>query len=101
MAVDLASCTSGLRTLLLVVSLLVMLLLDFPPRLDATQNLIRLPLRPYKVVSFPLVVVAHGPPEAGLESCTDYTGVVSTPYVIFVWLECRRGELYLFHAVGL
>lgn len=44
-----------------------MLILDIFPGLDAVEDLIRLPLGPYEVVSFPLIIVAHGPPETGFQ----------------------------------
>ena len=48
----------------LLVSFLLLLFLDLLPRLQASQNLVLLPLRPYEIVILPIVVVAHAPPEA-------------------------------------
>lgn len=92
MAVEVASCSRGLRALLLV-HLGLVLLLDLLEWLEAVEDPVRLPLRPYEVITLPFIVVAHGPPEAGLESSPHYTTVVASANVIFIWLESSIGEL--------
>ena len=64
-----------------------MALLDFFIWLDAIKNLIGLPLRPQELVVTPLVVIAHRPPEARLQSCTNQDRVVSFANVVLVWCE--------------
>lgn len=89
-----------MRTLLLVV-FCIALLLHLPPRLDAAENFVRFPLGPNKVVSFPLIIVSHGPPEARFEGSPYNARVVATTYVVFIWLERRSWELDLLHSIGL
>lgn len=99
LAVD-RTATRRLRAPLLVCFLLL-LLLDFFPRFEACEYLVRFPLCPDEIVVFPVVVVAHAPPEAGLQCCSHDARVVAATYVILVWCESRVRELNLLNAVRL
>ena len=61
LAVDLASSSGGGvgALLILLVIFSILFLLDVFPRLDAVEDLVGFPLRPYEIVAFPFVEVTH------------------------------------------
>lgn len=99
LAVDVPS--SGRLWALLFILIFLFLFLDLFMGLDATEDLVWLPLSPYEVVVFPVVVVTHGPPEPRFESCSDDPWVVSSADIVLIWSERSIGKLYLFDSIGL
>ena len=73
----------------------------FFPRLDTGENLVWFPLRPYKIVVFPIIKVAHGPPESRFKSCSDYTRIVAATNVIFIRSERSIWELRVLNTIRL
>ena len=63
--------------------------------LNGVEDLVGLPLGPHEVVVAPVFEVAHGPPEASLQSRAHKNGVVAAPDVVLVRGEGRDGELDL------
>ena len=49
-----------------LISFFLLLLLNFFPRLEASEDLVGLPLGPYKIVILPVIIIAHTPPKSRL-----------------------------------
>jgi len=73
----------------------------FFPRFDTCKNFVWFPLRPNKIVVFPIIKVAHGPPESRFESGPDYTRIVSAANIVLVWCERSIWELRVVDSVRL
>lgn len=69
--------------------------------LKAIKHFVRFPLGPNKIIIFPAVVIAHRPPEAGLERCSHDARVVASADVVLVRRELGIRELYLLDAIRL
>ena len=77
--------TVTLRPISLVI--LGLLCKDLLVGFDLGEDFVALPLCPQEVVVAPVVEVAHGPPEAGLEGRPDQDGVVAPSNVVLVGRE--------------
>ena len=102
LTVNMTTCSCWLRASFLVsaISLLFLLeLLDFLPGFDAVQYFIWFPLRPYKIIIFPVVVVTHRPPESGLQGCSHDSWIISSSNIIFIGCERCRWKLNLFYTI--
>jgi len=97
LAVDVSSSGRLWAPLFVLVFLFLFLYLFI--RFDATEDFVWLPLSPYEVVVFPVIVVTHGPPEPRFESCSDDPWVVSSADIVLIRSERSIRKLYLFDSI--